>query len=266
MSDFQNSTQQEPLPDEHADLVALADGSLPPERAAALQQRIAQSPELAAALAQQRQAVAVLRQAVASTDAPLGLRERLESDRKRLAAPRRRRRIFGIATAGALAAVAVLAVMVGLSSGPGAPTVAEAAALAAKPPTAGAPAPDPGTPQLLDISQSGVAFPDWGRRFHWKAVGSRTDRLNGRATTTVFYRNGAKKIAYTIVSGKALDDPDNYAQITLQNVPLKVFPNAGSKGVTWLRSGHSCVMSGEGVTTAKMLELASWPGQGAVQF
>jgi hypothetical protein len=266
MSESHNPTQHEPLPDEHADLTALADGSLPPERATALEARIAESPELAAALAQQRQAVAILREAVASTEAPLALRERLERDRQKLAAPRRRRRIFGIATAGALAAVAVLAVMVGLSGGPGAPTVAEAAGLAAKPPTAGAPAVDQQTPQLLDIDQSGVAFPNWEKKFNWKAVGSRTDKLDGRATTTVFYRNGAKKIAYTIVSGRALDDPDNYAQVTLQNVPLKVFPNEGSKDVTWLRDGHSCVMSGDGVTTAKMLELASWPGQGAVTF
>jgi hypothetical protein len=265
MSDFQNSTQQEPLPDEHADLAALADGTLGPERAAAIEQRVAQSPELAAALARQRQAVAMLRGAVAATEAPLALRERLERDRKRLAAPRRRRRIFSLAGAGALAAVAVLAVMVGLSSGPGAPTVAEAAALAGKPPTAAAP-PDPGTPQLLDVEQSGVAFPNWEAKFGWKAVGSRTDKLDGRETTTVFYEKGAKSIAYTIVSGRALDDPDNYAQITLQNVPLKVFPNEGSKDVTWLRSGHSCVMSGKGVPTAKLLELASWNGKGNVPF
>ena len=80
------------IPEEHAELAALADGTLPPERAAALEARIAESPELAAALAQQRQAVSILRQAVAETEAPLALRERLERDRQRLAAPRRRRR------------------------------------------------------------------------------------------------------------------------------------------------------------------------------
>ena len=75
------------IPEEHAELAALADGTLPPERAAALEARIAESPELAAALAQQRQAVSILRQAVAETEAPLALRERLERDRARLAAP-----------------------------------------------------------------------------------------------------------------------------------------------------------------------------------
>jgi hypothetical protein len=253
-----------PLPEEHAELAALADGSLDPERAAALEARVAESPELAMALAQQRQAVTILREAVAATEAPLALRERLERDRARLAAPRRRRRIFSLATAGSLAAVAVLAVMVAVSGGPGAPSVAEAADLGAKAPTAPAPA---SSPVLLDVEQSGVAFPNWEAKFGWKAVGQRTDDLGNRTATTVFYRNKVgKRIAYTIVSGKALDDPDNFAQVTLNGVDLKVFTDAGAKDVTWLREGHSCVMTGEGVPTAKLLELASWKGLGKVPF
>ena len=251
------------IPEEHAALAALADGSLPPERARALAARIAESPELAAALAQQRQAVSILRQAVAETEAPLALRERLENDRQRLAAPRRRRRIFALATAGSLAAVAVLAVMVGLSGGPGAPSVAEAAQLGAKPPTAPVSA---ASPQLLDVEQSGVAFPNWEAKFGWKAIGKRVDDLGNRTATTVYYRKGANKIAYTIVSGRALDDPDNFAQVTLNGVDLKVFSPGNPKDVTWLREGHSCVMTGDGVTTAKMLELASWKGLGKVPF
>ena len=251
------------IPEEHAELAALADGTLPPERAAALEARIADSPELAAALAQQRQAVSILRQAVADTEAPLALRERLEKDRQKLAAPRRRRRIFGLATAGSLAAVAVLAVMVGLSGGPGAPSVAEAAQLGAKPPNAPVSA---ASPQLLDVEQSGVAFPNWEAKFGWKAVGKRVEDLGNRTATTVYYRKGSNRIAYTIVSGRALDDPDNFAQFNLNGVDLKVFSTGDPKDVTWLRQGHSCVMTGDGVTTAKMLELASWKGQGKVPF
>ena len=251
------------IPEEHAELAALADGTLPPERAAALEARIAESPELAAALAQQRHAVSILRQAVAETEAPLALRERLERDRARLAKPRRRRRIFAVATAGSLAAVAVLAVMVGLSGGPGGPSVAEAAELGAKPPTATVSA---ASPQLLDVEQSGVAFPNWEAKFGWKAVGKRVDDLDGRTATTVYYRKGANRIAYTIVSGRALGDPDNFAQFTLNGVELKVFSTGNPKDVTWLRQGHSCVMTGKGVTTAKMLELASWKGLGKVAF
>jgi hypothetical protein len=154
--------------------------------------------------------------------------------------------------------------MVGISGGPGAPSVAEAAELGAKPPTAPVAA---ASPALLDVEQSGVAFPNWEAKFGWKAVGQRTDDLGNRTATTVFYRNKAgKQIAYTIVSGKALDDPDNFAQFTLNGVPLKTFSTGNPKDVTWLREGHSCVMTGEGVPTAKLLELASWKGQGAVEF
>jgi hypothetical protein len=118
------------------------------------------------------------------------------------------------------------------------------------------------TPQLLAVEQSGVAFPNWEPRFGFKAVGSRTDELDGREATTVYYRKGTRTIAYTIVSGRALEDPDNFAEFTLQNVPMKVFP---PQHVTWLRDGHSCVLSGDGVATAKLLQLASWPGGGKVE-
>ena len=75
------AARDEPLPEEYAQLAALADGSLEPERAAALHARVAESPELAAALLCQRRAVAILRDAAAATRAPRALRERLNSDR-----------------------------------------------------------------------------------------------------------------------------------------------------------------------------------------
>jgi anti-sigma factor RsiW len=109
MSEFEQPVQQQDaLPAEHADLVALADGSLGPVRAAAVEAHVARSPELAAALARQRHAVALLREAVAATEAPPALRARLERDRARLAAPPRRR--LPLAAAVALAAATALAV------------------------------------------------------------------------------------------------------------------------------------------------------------
>src|SRR4051794_24130751 len=74
--------------------------------------------------------------------APLALRERIEVDRGRLAqrgAIRRRLRLTGVLAA----AAAVVGVVVGLAvpGGSSAPTVLEAAALAAKPSQAAAPAP-----------------------------------------------------------------------------------------------------------------------------
>ena len=73
--------------DELAELAALADGSLAPERRAALEARVAaDSPELADRLAEQQRAVALARSAAAEVEAPPALRARVEA--QRAAAPR----------------------------------------------------------------------------------------------------------------------------------------------------------------------------------
>jgi hypothetical protein len=36
--------------------------------------------------------------------------------------------------------------------------------------------------------------------------------------------------------------------------------------VTWVRQGHTCVLSGTGVDADTLLTLASWKGKGAVRF
>jgi hypothetical protein len=93
-----------------AELAALADGSLAPERRAALEARLAESPDLARRLAEQERALALLQSAADEVDAPAGLRRRIE-------ARRNRRRTFApgrLAVAGA-AAVALLVVVVGVA-------------------------------------------------------------------------------------------------------------------------------------------------------
>jgi hypothetical protein len=96
--------------DETAELAALADGSLAPDRRAAAEARVAASPELAERLAEQERAVAYARQAAADVEAPAGLRRRIEAQGRvsRTWAPGR------IALAGA-AAVAVAAVAIGIA-------------------------------------------------------------------------------------------------------------------------------------------------------
>src|SRR5262249_52368312 len=76
---------------ELAELAALADGSLEPERRAAVEARIAASPELADRLAEQERAVAFARNAAAEVEAPAGLRRRIEVQRagRRAGAPGR---------------------------------------------------------------------------------------------------------------------------------------------------------------------------------
>jgi hypothetical protein len=95
---------------ENAELAALADGSLPPERRAALEQRVAASSELADRLAEQQRAVALARSAAAEVEAPAALRARIEAPQRvrRVRSPRR------LAAIAAAAAAVVVAVAVGL--------------------------------------------------------------------------------------------------------------------------------------------------------
>ena len=67
---------------EIAELAALADGSLAPERRAALEARVAASPELADRLAEQQRAVALARGAAAEVEAPASLRARIEAQQR----------------------------------------------------------------------------------------------------------------------------------------------------------------------------------------
>src|SRR5262245_53618792 len=105
---------------ELAELAALADGSLGPERRAAIEARVAASPELAGRLDEQQRAVALARNAAAAVEAPASLRAQIERQRRttRTRAPRR------VALLGAATAVAV-AVAVGVVAVFGSGTSAE---------------------------------------------------------------------------------------------------------------------------------------------
>lgn len=98
---------------ELAELAALADGSLPPDRRAAAEERVAASTELAELLAEQERAIALTQQAAAETEAPAALRARIGARRRQT-----RPALSGRpALIGALAAAAVVvAVVVGVLS------------------------------------------------------------------------------------------------------------------------------------------------------
>jgi hypothetical protein len=82
---------------------------------------------------------------------------------------------------------------------------------------------------------------------------------------TVFYERGGKRIAYTIVAGEQLEWPDVEPTVR-DGVELRPFDEEGREVVTWLRGGQTCVLSGEAVSEATLLELAAWKGMGAVKF
>jgi anti-sigma-K factor RskA len=98
-----------------AELAALADGSLSPERRAEAEARVAASPALAEGLAEQERAVALLRGAEDEVDAPAGLRARVEAQRSERTV-RSPRRLALAAVAAAAVAAAVAAVVVGSGS------------------------------------------------------------------------------------------------------------------------------------------------------
>jgi len=108
---------------EIAELAALADGSLTPDRRAALEAEVSASSELADRLAEQQLAVALARSAAEEVHAPDELRARIEAQqRPRSTRTPRRFALVGAATAAALVVAVGIGVAV-LGSGSSAETL-----------------------------------------------------------------------------------------------------------------------------------------------
>lgn len=249
--------------EEAAELAAWLDGHLPAERAAALEARAARDPALAAALERRRRAADLISAAVADTQASHDLRLRI--DALSIAPPARarpRRRLFGLAgLAGALGAAAAAVV---IALGGGGLDVRGTVAATLRPPVATASLGP--TPGLLRERVEHVRFPDFGTKFGWKPAGVRTDELEGRATRTVFYEKDGRRIAYTIVAGEALEEPDDARRTVVDGVELRTLRHEGRTVVTWRRQARTCVLSGAGVAAGTLRELAAWKAKGAVRF
>ena len=207
-----------------AELVALADGNLRFERRLEVEARVAASPALADALACQRAALAMLATAGAVTMPP-ALRARVAELQRR----RRRRLRLWVPVFGAAMAAAAAAVVLLVASG--GPRVEDVLTAALRPATASA-APR----ERID----GLAFPRYPR---WRAVGARADTIDGRATRTVFYERGGRRVAYTIVARPALP---GRGLLTVH----------GRRAVQWTRAGHTCLISGD-VAPAVLVGLAA---------
>jgi hypothetical protein len=184
---------------------------------------------------------------------------------RRRIGPRRTRALASYAFAGALAAaVAAIAIAIGLSGGGNGPFIRQASALTLGRATAAAPSEKPHSAQLA-AAVEGVAFPYWEERFGWRTTGTRSDRVNGRAVTTVFYadRHG-RQVGYAIVAGTPAPNQDRGAIAFRNGTRFHVLQLHGATVVSWLRDGHLCVVAGRGVSGATLLALASWHGRGSV--
>jgi hypothetical protein len=261
----EGSEELQPSGAQVAELVALADDTLPRGRRAGALQKIGRSPELSAQLEQQRRVVAAIR--AWDVQAPASLRARIEHDAQVVRPPVRRRRArAAVAITVGLAVAALLALLV-VPSSPSAPTVVEAAELTRQGSSRPAPVPLPGRPALLSHSVAGVAFPNYAAEPGWHAYGRRSDRLGDRLLGTVFYRRSGRRIAYTIVSGPPLQSPSRARPATtLEGVRLGYLRKGRTTIVNWLRGGHTCVLSGAGIPTRVLLNLAVWPAHATQPF
>jgi hypothetical protein len=240
------------------DLARLADGTLEPGRRGLVQRSVAASGELQLLLGEQRRAVNAVR-AHTGERAPLALRLR-----RRALDPARGRpgsTLFALGLTGALGALVWSLVAVG--GGQAALTVASTAAIAVRPAIVAVPEPPDDSATLPHVNGGGLPFPYWEDRFGWKAAGVRTDVLGGRALTTVFYRSDGRQIAYTIVPGTRLHAAPDADTVTRGGVVMHASTDSGRLILTWLRLGHTCVLSGTNVPLGTLLELAAWQSRGA---
>lgn len=165
-----------------------------------------------------------------------------------------------LAAGGAIAAVVVaLAIVVGLSGGSSTLSVRDASALTLRQATGGPPAESSSDRRELTAAVDGVSFPYWGGHFGWRSTGSRTDHLDGRTVTTIFYANPrGRRVGYAIVAGTAPAQMSGGVVSMRDGTPYRLLTVNGTAVVSWLRAGHLCVVSGRGVDGATLLALASW--------
>jgi hypothetical protein len=165
----------------------------------------------------------------------------------------------------ALAAVIVVALVVGLAGGGGSPpTLEQTVALTLQPPTMNAPDENPHDGGQLAVAVDGVPFPYWEESFGFRATGARVDDVDGRKVTTVFYADGEKNwLGYAIVSGTPAPRVTGGVVIHHDGASYRLLTAHGARVVVWERGGRLCVVAGHGVSNGTLLALASWDGVGA---
>ena len=215
-------------------------------------------PLLQELLERQRRSLAATR-APASESVPPALRASVEAEVT--GSPRDRFRWMPrLAFGGVAAAVATVGLVLVLAGGPAAPTVADAAELAALPQRAGTGSPR-GEPNAAGGDVEGVRFPDFRRPHGWRADGVRAGSVDGREATVVYYRKrrAADRLCDRVRRRSA--PPSGAEEAVRRGVEYRALRAEGQLAVTWRRAGHTCVLIGEASRQAALL--ASWRGGGA---
>jgi hypothetical protein len=168
---------------------------------------------------------------------------------------------LGFVGAGAAAIVAVVAIAIAVGLGGSSHTLSlrQAAAPTLRAATLPAPAESGANHAELTAAVDGVRFPYWGERFGWHSTGTRSDQIDGRAVTTVFYSDATgRRIGYAILAGTPAP-PISGGKVSWHGgVQYRLLTENGASAVVWQRDGHLCVVSGHGVSGATLLRLASW--------
>jgi anti-sigma factor RsiW len=252
--------------EEMAELAALADGTLPDERRQAVEARVAASPQLQSLLERQRRAVQAMHP-LANEPVPAGLSDSVAA-RQRKPTPwrgRSARLVPRLAIGGAAGLAVAIALVVAIGGGASGPTVADAAQLAARPPTGPPPSRLDSSPTQLAARVDGVVFPDLRRLYGWRPVGVRHGSVDGRDATVVYYAKAGRRIAYAIVAGSGLPQPSGGRKTLQRGVEYQALRVNGRPTVTWRRLGHTCVLTGT-ASSAELLALASWRGGGTLRY
>jgi hypothetical protein len=118
-----------------------------------------------------------------------------------------------------------------------------------------------GRPQLRFAVQ-GLAFPDWGPAFGWRASGRRNTRVGDRRISTVSYRyRDGTTLSYAIVSGPPLEQAEG-DDVVLGRTRYRVSEGRARTTVTWTQAGHTCLLDApRSVAARDLLSLAAWDQQ-----
>ena len=178
-----------------------------------------------------------------------------------------RSRLRPAVVAATAVAVLVIALVVALfAGGPGGSRVVQAAELSLSPSTEPAPPTNLEQPALIERSFAGVTFPAWSGKFGWRTDGARSDRVDGRRTTTVYYTHTHHRIGYTVISGRTIAPPEDAEMLTVRGLELHRFRLGVQDVVTFERNGRTCVLSGDVHDPDTLVKLASWKGDGSISF
>jgi hypothetical protein len=75
------------------------------------------------------------------------------------------------------------------------------------------------------------------------------------------------RLAYTILGGEAIPEPNGARQVNVRDTTLYVMNRDDRRIVVWDRAGHTCVMSAPAaVPRERLLDLAAWDAGGDVPF